>query len=279
MAPTQVREPFHRDGWVYEEKVDGWRTLAYKDGARVRLISRNGRDHTRRFAGIVAAIAKLSARSLVLDGEVAIFDEQLRSRFDWLREPDADAIATPPMFIAFDVLHRDGRELTGRALRERRDRLEDVVDGSEHVLPVRRLAGNGFEAWSEVIARDCEGYVAKDESSLYEAGPTRRWLKVKQKGWTGPRGVGGLARRARRWLGRAPRRSARSPSPSSLRCPVCRRPSHQAPLVSSPGRWLQVVTASPSAIACSSGSARPAAHAAENASSPRLARVAATAAS
>ena len=90
MAPTQVREPFHRDGWVFEEKVDGWRMLAYNGGARVRLMSRNGRDHTRRFTGIAAAIAKLSARSLVLDGEVAIYDEQLRSRFDWLREPDAD---------------------------------------------------------------------------------------------------------------------------------------------------------------------------------------------
>ena len=43
MAPTQVCEAFHRDGWVYEEKVDGWRLIAYKDGARVRLVSRNGR--------------------------------------------------------------------------------------------------------------------------------------------------------------------------------------------------------------------------------------------
>jgi ATP-dependent DNA ligase len=62
----------------------------------VRLVSRNGRDHTRRFAGIAAAVAKLTARALVLDGEVAIYDERLRSRFDWLREPDADAVATPP---------------------------------------------------------------------------------------------------------------------------------------------------------------------------------------
>ena len=44
MAPTLVREPFARPGWVYEEKVDGWRIVAYKDGARVRLVSRNGRD-------------------------------------------------------------------------------------------------------------------------------------------------------------------------------------------------------------------------------------------
>jgi ATP-dependent DNA ligase len=50
MAPTLVREPFHGAGWVYEEKVDGWGILAYKDGDCVRLVSRNGRDHTRRLA-------------------------------------------------------------------------------------------------------------------------------------------------------------------------------------------------------------------------------------
>src|SRR5215470_5764943 len=86
--------------------------------------------------------------------------------------------------MVFDLLHQDGRELTGRPLRDRRARLETVVAGSEFVLPVRRLAKNGFGAWAEVIARDFEGLVAKDEASLYEPGPTRRWLKVKQSGWT-----------------------------------------------------------------------------------------------
>jgi len=184
MAPTLVREAFHRDGWVFEEKVDGGRILAYKDGARVRLVSRNGCDHTRRFPDIAAAVSKLPARTLVLDGEVAIFDQQLRSRFDWLREPDPGAIATPPILMAFDVLYHDGRQMTRRPLRGRRARLEKVLDGGQLVLPVRRLARNGFEAWSEVIARDYEGLVAKDEASQYEAGPTRHWLKVKQKGWT-----------------------------------------------------------------------------------------------
>jgi len=87
-----------------------------------------------RFAGIAAAIAKLAARALVLDGEVAIYDEKLRSRFDWLREPDPDAVATPPMFMVFDLLHQDGRELTGRPLRDRRARLENAVAGSAHGL-------------------------------------------------------------------------------------------------------------------------------------------------
>jgi ATP-dependent DNA ligase len=86
--------------------------------------------------------------------------------------------------MVFDLLYQDGREFTGRPLRERRARLEAAVAGSDFVLPVRRLARNGFEAWSEVVARDYEGLVAKDEASLYEPGPTRRWLKVKQPGWT-----------------------------------------------------------------------------------------------
>jgi bifunctional non-homologous end joining protein LigD len=113
--------------------------LAYKDGKRVRLVSRNGRDDTRRFRDIAAAIAKLSARTLVLDGEVAIYDQQLRSRFEWLREPDPDAVATPPLFMAFE-LDQDRRDLSGRPLRERRARLEEVVAGSDLVFPVRRLA-------------------------------------------------------------------------------------------------------------------------------------------
>jgi bifunctional non-homologous end joining protein LigD len=60
MAPTLARPPFHRDGWVYEEKFDGWRMLAYKDGQRVRLISRNAVDHTHRFRELAAAVAKLT---------------------------------------------------------------------------------------------------------------------------------------------------------------------------------------------------------------------------
>jgi ATP dependent DNA ligase domain len=174
MAPTLVREPFHRDGWVYEEKVDGWRILAYKDSDRVRLVSRNGRDHTRRFADLAAAVAKLSARALVLDGEAAVFDQQLRSRFDWLREPDPDAVASPPLYMAFDLLSHERRDLTGRPLRDRRARLEDVVAGSELVFPVRRLAPDGLEAWKQVVERGYEGYVAKDERSAYASHPDHR---------------------------------------------------------------------------------------------------------
>jgi ATP-dependent DNA ligase len=45
MHPTLVAKPFHRAGWAYEEKYDGWRMLAYKHGAQLKLMSRAGRDH------------------------------------------------------------------------------------------------------------------------------------------------------------------------------------------------------------------------------------------
>ena len=180
MAPTLVREPFHRAGWVYEEKVDGWRCWR----RRTARAYANGVDHARRFRDIAAAISKLSARTLVLDGEVAIFDEQLRSRFDWLREPDPAAVASPPVYMAFDVLYRDGRDLSARPLAHRRVRLESVIVGSELVFPVRRLEPDGPAAWKQVVESRYEGYVAKNKASVYKAGPTRRWLKVKQKDWT-----------------------------------------------------------------------------------------------
>src|SRR5688572_29121447 len=78
--PTAVREPFHRDGWLYEEKYDGWRMVALKDGSTVRLVSRNGVDHTSRFSALAQAIRRLAGRSLVLDGEVCSFDSDLMSR-------------------------------------------------------------------------------------------------------------------------------------------------------------------------------------------------------
>jgi bifunctional non-homologous end joining protein LigD len=105
--------------------------LTYKDGKTVRLESRNGVDHTRRFPDVAAAVASLPGRTRVLDGEMAIFDRRLRSRFDWLRDPDPEEVATPPLLMVFDLLYRAGRDLTKRPLRERRLRLEELVAGRE----------------------------------------------------------------------------------------------------------------------------------------------------
>ena len=105
-------------------------------------------DHTRRYPDVAAAFAQLKPSPLVLDGELAVFDDRLRSRFDWLRDPGASMVATPPVLIAFDVLYVKGRDVSQRPLHERRARLEDVVAGAGFIYPVRRLAPDGLDAWA-----------------------------------------------------------------------------------------------------------------------------------
>jgi bifunctional non-homologous end joining protein LigD len=102
--------------------------------------------------------------ALILDGEVAIFDEQLVSRFHLLWDRVPDVPATPPMFMAFDCLYVNGRDLRSRPLHERRSTLEEEIRDQRLVLPVRRLAANGLEAWAEVQRRGYEGLVAKERA-------------------------------------------------------------------------------------------------------------------
>jgi bifunctional non-homologous end joining protein LigD len=123
-------------------------------------------------------------RRSILDGEFAVFDPQLRSRFEWLRHPDSAAVATPPVLIAFDLLYVKGRDLTRRPLRDRRARLRGVPGRRGLCLPGPPAGPGRPPGWAQVLERGYEGLVAKDEASVYEVGPTRRWLEVKVPGWT-----------------------------------------------------------------------------------------------
>ena len=120
MHPTLLSRPFHHEGWVYEEKIDGYRMVASKSDGVVRLSSRQGKDFTRRFPELVKTLDALKAKSFTLDGEVAVFDKSLVSRFEWLRRRPDDEPATLPVYIAFDVLELSGRDLRPKPLRDRR---------------------------------------------------------------------------------------------------------------------------------------------------------------
>src|SRR5690242_12098569 len=157
MHPTPIAHPFHHEGWVYEEKVDGYRVLAHKAGDRVRLISRHAKDLTARFPELAAAVSSLAPETLVLDGEVAVYDERLVSRFEWMRRAPRDAVASPPILMVFDLLRLDGQDVRHEPLRIRRERAERVLDGAPGVLlPIRRLADHGLKAWQQVLEHGWE---------------------------------------------------------------------------------------------------------------------------
>jgi bifunctional non-homologous end joining protein LigD len=173
MLATLVSKPFDRPGWVYEEKYDGYRILAYKEGPKVTLLSRNDKDRTQSFAGIAAAIAGLPARTLLLDGEVVAFDRRKVSRFQLLQQ------GRSAQYAVFDCLYKDGTDLRSEPLSERRKVLEAGIGDHSKLFVSRRLAADGLEAYCTAKRRGFEGIVAKDNYAPYVEGRSTKWLKVK----------------------------------------------------------------------------------------------------
>lgn len=196
MLATLVKEPFQRAGWVYEEKYDGFRILAYKEGEKIMLLSRNSKDRTERFAAVAGAVAALPHATVLLDGEVVAFDRAGVSRFQLLQN-----LAEKPHYAAFDCLYLDGRDLRREPLLVRRAALENVLgrpSGKQPTLFVSaRLAGDGREAYRIAKRKGFEGVIAKDESAPYIEGRSASWLKFKVKqedefliaGYTAPAGA------------------------------------------------------------------------------------------
>jgi len=175
MLATLVKEPFDKAGWVYEEKYDGYRILAYKEGARVTLLSRNAIDRTLGFSSIAKAIEELPDHTLLLDGEMVTFDSKRVSRFQLLQDSKH-----PPAYAVFDCLYRNGRDLRRQPLSSRRTALEEALRKSSKLnFPSTRLAENGLEAFRVAKRRGFEGLVAKDDSAPYVEGRSNKWLKVK----------------------------------------------------------------------------------------------------
>jgi bifunctional non-homologous end joining protein LigD len=174
MLATLVAKPFHRPGWIYEEKYDGIRILAYKEGKKVSLVSRNGKDRTAGFAGIARAIAGLEAETLLLDGELVIFDTHRVSHFQLLQKGKGS-----PRYAVFDCLYHDGEDLRQQPLMARRQVLEKAVRPSDELLLSVRLAENGMAAFEVAKRRGFEGLIAKNTAAAYEERRSAQWLKVK----------------------------------------------------------------------------------------------------
>jgi bifunctional non-homologous end joining protein LigD len=174
MLATLVSKPFNRVGWVYEEKYDGIRILAYKEGKNVRLLSRNDIDRTKGFPNVVDAIRALKPSTLLLDGELVVFDRKKVSRFQLLQQGKGEAV-----YAVFDCLYDRGKDLRRRPLSERRVTMEKSLGSPGVLIPSRRLAANGLEAYRDAKKHGFEGLVAKDASSPYFEGRSTNWLKVK----------------------------------------------------------------------------------------------------
>jgi len=183
MLATLSKEIVTGPEWVYEEKYDGIRAVAYRDGDRVRLLSRTGQDLTAGFPAIVDALRTLPDPDFVLDGELVVFDEKGVSRFQLLQRRAIDR-RTRTMYAVFDCLRSQGKDLLRRPLEERRERLLELIPKrAGPLMPSRRLPRSGERAIATAREKGWEGVIAKLATSPYEPGVrSRAWLKVKVRG-------------------------------------------------------------------------------------------------
>jgi len=154
MAATLTEERFGGPEWVFEQKFDGIRLLAYKRGRDVQLFSRTRRPQE--LPSVADAVRRLPASELILDGEVT-----------WDGHSG---------YHVFDILWMDGRLLTALPLEERRALLQQLPFGPPlcRVDPV-----DDSTPWQRASREGWEGVIAKRRGSPYEHRRSKQWLKMK----------------------------------------------------------------------------------------------------
>lgn len=193
MLATLVKEaPPEGGGWIYQRKFDGLRAIAVRNGDEVQLWSRNHLSFVRRFPALVADLLDLPADDFTLDGEIVAYRGE-EMGFETFRSADSSVV-----YQVFDLLHLEGRQLTGLPQAERGERLKAFAETGwpPSVRRVSSLTGRGVDLHETACREGWEGVVAKDPATPYVSGRSRHWLKLKCTasqelvvgGWTDPRG-------------------------------------------------------------------------------------------
>ena len=182
-VPSLQSVPPTGDAWLHEIKIDGWRCQLVKEGRRIHFFSRRGNDLHRRLGSFAEGFQALDARSATIDGELTVADPKGRPDFGALgsamRRRKRDL-----MFVAFDLLELNGKDLRSEPLETRRRKLQDLLQAS----------GIGCVCFSEAfddgpaLLKACaglglEGIVSKRRDAPYRAGKRPEWVKVKTSEW------------------------------------------------------------------------------------------------
>jgi ATP-dependent DNA ligase len=171
------------EGWCYEPKWDGFRTIVFRDGDEVHLQSRNGRPMNRYFPEVVEQALALPAERFVLDGEMVVTVDGIQE-FDLLSQrihPAASRVErlrkeTPAALVAFDLLAEGDETLLELPYAERRERLAAIVRDPVELTP----ATDDLDAAGQWLAGTGEGVIAKQANAPYRPGERVGMVKVKR---------------------------------------------------------------------------------------------------
>jgi bifunctional non-homologous end joining protein LigD len=179
MVPSLASRPFSHPNWLFEPKLDGYRVTATVSQGEVRLTSRRGLDCSSEYPWLVEALKQQPYSEVIFDGEIVALDEDGRPSFQHLQNRGSEPHPVL-LFYAFDLLYRDGFDLRGVMLDERRALLVSSLIPSERVRIVDAFPRDGEALYEAARLQGMEGIVAKRRDSRYETGKrSDSWLKIK----------------------------------------------------------------------------------------------------
>lgn len=187
MLATLTDERFDDPDWIYERKLDGIRALAFVEDGDVRLMTRNRKNRNATYPDLVDALEGLQPRDGIYDGEIVAFDGdvtsfsrlQERSQVQDETEARRRAKRVAVYLYLFDVLHIAGRDVTGLPLRARKKLLKRAIDYGDRIRFLSHRNETGVAFWEEACGKGWEGVIAKDGTSAYVHGRSKKWLKFK----------------------------------------------------------------------------------------------------
>jgi len=175
MLATLVDKPFDNADWLFEIKWDGYRSVAFLDGGKARLVSRNQNEMTSQYPELRDLPEYVRARTAILDGEIVALDDSGRPSFSLMqqrtgisgngRRVKASDRTVPIAYYVFDLLYLDGYDLTRVDLEKRKELLAGIIAGSGLVRYSDHHLEQGTALYEAAKQQGLEGIVAKRRHS------------------------------------------------------------------------------------------------------------------
>jgi len=186
MLAKEASNPFSGKDWVFEVKWDGYRAIAYVND-EVSLRSRNNKELIDNFPELREL--KQLTHNVVLDGEIVVIKggtpdfQALQERGKAVKASDiqSGSARQPAQYIVFDILEKDGKEITNLPLLERKRILQESLKEGKNVVLSDFVEYNGEDYYKAAMRKGLEGVMAKRKDSSYQPGlRTGAWLKIKK---------------------------------------------------------------------------------------------------
>lgn len=186
MLLHQTDEPFDHKDYIFEPKADGFRLIYSYINGETKLYTRHGNEVTHRFPELHDSPFD---KDIILDGELVVIDPQTgivdfelcMTRFSSSTERtiQSSLVELPGVYVVFDILHYNGKDLRPLPLLERKRLLSDTIPKTNVFQPILYIEGTGttlFDAIQNSPFR--EGIVAKAKNSKYVGKRSNNWLKI-----------------------------------------------------------------------------------------------------